>query len=902
MRSCLFMCMIFLFFSAFAELIPFNSEPRGSIIDKDGMELDNYYFDRDGNPQYLKQMYNLAALPHGVLFSRSLNYTQIFGKVATQAATVNSVEVKLTEYNRTEWIALRDSLSAKGIEIWPVVTYGAGEPFILTGEMGLVFRKFIDETKRRELLQKFNLTVIETAEDDPGYYLIKMKAGTDPFKLAQDLFLSGMVVWSQPNWYMTLIPYSTTPNDTYYSSQWHLNEPNNMGDINAPEAWDITTGNAAVKAAVIDSGVQLNHPDLQANIDPIVAESGYLYDYLDGDNDPSAKLVTSGQGTQEDNAGYAHGTACSGIIAAVGNNNIGMTGICWNCKIIPIRLVGGYPSSADAQLKTLKLATIKGAAVINNSYGVSMRNNQNQCKSIPNDNYRAQGVQYAKESGRGGKGTMVVWAAGNDSCPTNLDPGFANNDIVVVSALEKNGAIASYSNYGTEVDVSAPAASYTIDISGAGGMNSSVYADNTITQEYTSGFNGTSAAAPVTSGAIALMVSENQDLTFNQMMNCLKNSAKKDTNQTCAPGGWTSQSDPYVENGSAQHSQCFGFGKVDVFAMVKKARDGQCGSAAIDCTKTSDVDICAGTGYGIDDNCNGKTDENCDTGGNGKTGEACTTALQCGNAGPDPICITTMPDGFCSANCAKDADCWNSGFCINKQCQTKCDSTTILRNGYTCSFGQIVIKCKDDASCGTNKKCNTVTGLCEGKGCSAPGASCVSSSDCMGPGYCYKGFCLQDCTMTKKCLGDAECIYNGGTPPVNFCFDSCDSTANCNKGALCVNNNGKGICLPKCQIDSDCGGQKCNSGLCGTNKEMTGTPTTEPNYDGDWCGGDGETTQDTVSQPDSSITTDQGNTTTDNGTVNDENAGQEDTAGNTTDDSNTTKKTGSSSGCSLVSI
>ena len=125
------------------------------------------------------------------------------------------------------------------------------------------------------------------------------------------------------------------PNDEYFPEQWYLHNtgqtcmygsggtPN--ADINAPEAWETTTGDPNVVIAVVDSGVDSNHPDLVDNLVP-------GYDFWEYDNLPNPSPEVS-----LDNANYGHGTGCAGLIAATGNNNIGVTGVTWNCSIMPIR-------------------------------------------------------------------------------------------------------------------------------------------------------------------------------------------------------------------------------------------------------------------------------------------------------------------------------------------------------------------------------------------------------------------------------------------------------------------------------------------------------------------------------------------------------------------------------------
>lgn len=506
------------------------------------------------------------------------------------------------------------------------------------------------------MLKKYALEVAEVMEPNTDYVTVKLPLGSDPFEIANEIFRTGKVFWAQPNYYTKYVSMGQT-NDPYLSRQWHHDM------INTYSAWDVTTGSPDIKVAVIDSGVETNHPDLAANIDQIVPMDGYYYDLLSGDNDPNPQL--SGYG-QEAHAGLAHGTACAGLIAGVGNNGIGVSGICQNCKIIPIRMIGGNPVVNNSQYKAIMLAVERGAGVINNSYGRPNRrdNGSEGMTSYPcinnGDNSAIQAVKDAKKYGRNGKGTITVWAAGNNTCNSNLTPQYQDDDFVVVAALENGGASSTYSNYGAEIDVSAPAGSVTTDNSGSNGMNSSVYGDS-LPSEYTSNFGGTSAAAPVTCGAIALMLSANPDMDFQAAVSCLKNAAKR-INKPCRKEGttynWQNLSDPYVQGGSKEHSYCFGYGMVDAAAMVAGAKDNSCASA---CIATSEVDLCYGAGYQKDDDCDKSIDENCDDGGDGKAADPCERDAQCGNVGQKAYCKKEWDGGYCTAECQDKTDCYNGG-------------------------------------------------------------------------------------------------------------------------------------------------------------------------------------------------------------------------------------------------
>ena len=261
------------------------------------------------------------------------------------------------------------------------------------------------------------------------------------------------VEWAEPNYYR----YATaSPNDTYFSRLWGLhNTGQNVNgtsgtedaDIDAPEAWDITTGSSSVVVAVIDSGVDYNHPDLTDNIWNNQGEiagngidddgNGYVddirgWDFVDNDNNPI------------DSPG--HGTHVAGTIAAVGNNVEGVTGVCWTVKIMPLRFLDatGYGTVLD-EVEAIDYAIENGANIINASFG----------SNVDSTAERAA-ISMARDAG-----ILFIAAAGNSGIDNDLFPHYPSNydldNIVAVTATEQYDKLAWFSNYGVNsVDVAAP--------------------------------------------------------------------------------------------------------------------------------------------------------------------------------------------------------------------------------------------------------------------------------------------------------------------------------------------------------------------------------------------------------------------------------------------------------------
>jgi subtilisin family serine protease len=282
---------------------------------------------------------------------------------------------------------------------------------------------------------------------------------------------------------------STFPNDTNFASQWGLHNTGQTGgtpdaDIDAPEAWDITVGSPQVIVAIIDTGVDYNHPDLAANIWTNPGEipgngidddgNGFVddvrgWDFANGDNAPL-----------DDNG---HGTHVAGIIAAVTNNATGVAGVSWNAKILPLKFLKSDGNGTEAD------------AVLAINYVTMMRNRGHNIV-LSNNSWGGSGVSSALQEAiqaNAGSGALFVAAAGNDGVNTDSSPfspaslNVAN--IIAVAATTDTDGLASFSNYGAAtVDLGAPGTNILSTINGGGyGYKS-----------------GTSMAAPFVSGVAAL--------------------------------------------------------------------------------------------------------------------------------------------------------------------------------------------------------------------------------------------------------------------------------------------------------------------------------------------------------------------------------------------------------------
>jgi subtilisin-like proprotein convertase family protein/subtilisin family serine protease len=338
-----------------------------------------------------------------------------------------------------------------------------------------------------------------------------------------------------------------TPTDPLFSKQWHLSNAGSI-HINPKTVWDTYKG-AGITVAVIDDGLELTHPDLAANIDP----RSLHYDYNDEDSNPSP--YTGGSDASEDDS---HGTSCAGLVAA-NNNTVGGLGVAPDASLVGIRLIAGFPTpldQADAFGADGDLIHIKS-----NSWGPP---------DDPETLGEAEGVvvnawKNAAVNGRGGRGTIFTFAGGNGrgfGDQSNKDAYSNNMHTIGVAALTSTGAAASYSEYGSNILVSAPADGVTTtDLSGADGYSRS--------SAYTSTFNGTSAATPIVSGVVALMLEANPLLGWRDVKEILLRSSKK---VNSADSGWISRAGGKYSIAPIKHNSKYGGGMVEAGAAVAMAQ------------------------------------------------------------------------------------------------------------------------------------------------------------------------------------------------------------------------------------------------------------------------------------------------------------------------------------------
>lgn len=481
----------------------------------------------------------------------------------------------------------------------------------------------------------------------------------------------------------TAIPISARAwfDDEYLDEAWHLN-PDLLDtrvdrgpiDTRVSQAWDHSLGDGAI-IAIIDDGFDLSHPDL---------------DYLAGKD---FSRVESADDSATDDPSYGggdwHGTQTAGVAAAMGDNSIGTSGSCPRCKILPVRLIGqGGPDSllisGSAIAGAIEWAVEQGADVINNSWGPPDGNPfdpQAPREKWPRaDGERPAGVlqqviqealYYAAHDGRGGLGTPVVWSSGNGGELISYDGFAADPRVLAIGSVDTSGQRAYYSDYGPELFAVMPSSGrvdgpkiFTTDISGSGGLDAG---------DYTDAYGGTSAAAAMFSGAIALLISHHPTLTVAQLKESLAQTARYPEVRS--------------EAEEAYYTRYHGYGLIDVQAAMVWAESytGACSVA---------TEICAN---GIDDDCDGVVDnpdacqrclptagrEVCDAGdancdGRVNEGFVCSTArpacAPCDSSedcAAEHLCRAAIhaPGAFCLPACTSDITCPNGSVCDGQVCQ-----------------------------------------------------------------------------------------------------------------------------------------------------------------------------------------------------------------------------------------
>ena len=299
------------------------------------------------------------------------------------------------------------------------------------------------------------------------------------------LHAMGSIVLAEPNFEMNAI---AIPNDAKWPTLW------GMQKISAPTAWDNWKGDANFTVAVIDTGIDYNHEDLKDNIWKNTKEiaannidddgNGYVDDVLGwnfywANNNPMD--------------GNGHGTHCAGTVAGRGNNALGVAGVSWEAKLMPVKVLGDDGSGYNFDIYDgIMYAVNNGAQVTSNSYGGGGASS-----------LIATALNAAKN-----KGVLFIAAAGNESAALSGYPAYYSktyDNVISVASTDSNDALSSFSNYGDGVNIAAPGRDILSTVPNNGYQS----------------YSGTSMATPHVAGLAALVWSKQPNLTYLQVKDAL---------------------------------------------------------------------------------------------------------------------------------------------------------------------------------------------------------------------------------------------------------------------------------------------------------------------------------------------------------------------------------------------
>ena len=392
----------------------------------------------------------------------------------------------------------------------------------IENELLIRFKEEIKSNMISDIIISSGCKILKYYNIITNLYLVEISDGIDVPTKAAFFESFNEILYAEPNHIVYVV--QTIPNDQGFGGLYGMHNTGQNGgtfdaDIDAPEAWDISTGNSTVVVGIIDSGLDYDHPDLLSNIWTNPGEianngvdddnNGYVddihgWDWAYNDNDPS------------DFDG--HGTHVAGTVGAVGNNTIGVSGVCWTVKLMALKFLNDQGSGNTSNaISAIEYAANNGATLTNNSWGGGGYSSSLRT-AILNSN-----MIFAAAAGNGGPDYI-----GDDNDVTPHYPSsYDCNNIIAVASLDRNNIRATSSNFGaTSVDLGA----YGVSILSTKPNNATAINFGTPGQGLSSNFygiiSGTSMATPQVAGLAALIYSNNSSLSWTDVKNTIMNNVE----------------------------------------------------------------------------------------------------------------------------------------------------------------------------------------------------------------------------------------------------------------------------------------------------------------------------------------------------------------------------------------
>jgi subtilisin family serine protease len=419
------------------------------------------------------------------------------------------------------------------------------QPMYVTNRLLVKFKPDVSPEDRAALHARLGGEVVEALGYADDAYLVEVRGRTagQIVAIANAYYESGLAEWAHPDFIRSMEPKTVQPRFVEDEKQGAAGAAAMRGEAEdwhirlarVDRAWSMTRGSPSVRIAVIDDGVDIDHPEFQGRV---VAH----HDFADA--------VANGRPKKDwDN----HGTACASVALAAGRRALGAAP---GCSLMAIRMAR-FASSDEARM--FQWVADQGASVISCSWGPTDGEGP-----FPLPDATQAAMDYCVDRGRGGKGIPIFFAAGNGNEPVAGDGYASYSRVMAIAASTSEDTRAPYSDYGPEIWIAAPSSGgarrvFTADRMGAAGYNPEKGgpADS---QDYFERFGGTSSATPLVAGVAALMISADPAITERRIREILRTSADRIGDGTSYDG--------------AGHSPQFGYGRLNAERALQTVRSG----------------------------------------------------------------------------------------------------------------------------------------------------------------------------------------------------------------------------------------------------------------------------------------------------------------------------------------